>query len=123
VDVKPNEDAHFHNDVSNTLCTLSSDTASQLDVLGHDGDTLGVDGAQVGIFKQSNEVSFTGLLEGTDGCTLETQVSLEVLGNFSDQSLEGQLADKELGGLLVPSDLTKSHGSGPVSVRFLHTSS
>ena len=33
------------------LGTLSADTAGQLDVLGHDGDTLGVDGAQVGVLE------------------------------------------------------------------------
>ena len=36
------------------LSTLSTDTAGQLDVLGHDGHTLGVDGAQVGVLKQTN---------------------------------------------------------------------
>jgi len=38
------------------LSTLSTDTAGELDVLGHDGDTLGVDGAQVGVFEESYEV-------------------------------------------------------------------
>ena len=38
------------------LSTLSADTAGKLDVLGHDGDTLGVDGAQVGVFEESYEV-------------------------------------------------------------------
>ena len=45
------------------LCTLSTDTASKLDILWHNGDTLGVDGTQVGVLKQSNEVSLTGLLK------------------------------------------------------------
>ena len=35
------------------LSTLSTDAVSQLDVLGHDGDTLGVDGAQVGVLEQT----------------------------------------------------------------------
>ena len=30
-----------------TLCSLSADSAGQLDVLRHDGDSLGVDSAQV----------------------------------------------------------------------------
>ena len=33
--------------------------------------------------------------------------------------LEGELADEQLGGLLVSPDLTESHCSGPVSVRLL----
>ena len=50
-----------------SLSTFSSDSASQLDVLWHDGDSLGVDGTQVGIFKQTNQVGFAGFLEGHDG--------------------------------------------------------
>ena len=48
------------------LSTLSADTAGELDVLGHDGDTLGVDGAQVGVFEESYEVGFGSFLEGHD---------------------------------------------------------
>ena len=33
------------------LRSFSADSAGQLNVLGHDRDTLGVDGAQVGVFK------------------------------------------------------------------------
>ena len=104
------------------LSTLSTDTAGELDVLGHDGDTLGVDGAQVGVLKQTDEVSLAGLLEGHDGRALEAEVSLEVLGDLTDQTLEGELADQKLGGLLVTTDLTESDCSGPVTVRFLYTS-
>jgi hypothetical protein len=104
------------------LSTLSTDTAGKLDVLGHDGDTLGVDGAQVGVLKQTDEVSLAGLLEGHDGRALEAQVSLEVLGDLTDQALEGQLADEELSGLLVSPDLTESDCSWPVSVGLLDSS-
>ena len=104
------------------LSTLAADTTCQLDVLGHDGDTLGVDGAQVGVLEQTDEVSLAGLLEGHDGGGLEAQVGLEVLGDLSDQTLEGQLADQELGALLVPPDLTESHGTGPVPVWLLDAS-
>ena len=104
------------------LSTLSTDAAGQLDVLGHDGDTLGVDGAQVGVLEQTNQVGLAGLLEGHDGRALEPQVSLEVLGNLPDQTLEGELADQQLGGLLVPPDLPERHRARPVPVRFLHPS-
>ena len=104
------------------LSTFATDTAGQLDVLGHDGDTLGVDGAQVGVLEQTDEVSLAGLLESHDSRGLESQVSLEVLGDLSHQTLEGQLADEELSGLLVSPDLTESHSSGPVSVGLLDSS-
>ena len=105
------------------LSTLSTDTAGQLDVLGHDGHTLGMDGTQVGILKQTNKVGLAGLLEGHDSRALEAQVGLEVLGNFPDQTLEGQFADQELGALLVPTDLTESHSSRPVTMGLLDSSS
>ena len=42
---------------------FSTDSPGQLDVLGHDCDTPGMDGSEVGIFKQSHEVHFGSLLE------------------------------------------------------------
>ena len=103
------------------LGTFSTDAAGQLNVLGHDGDTLGVDGAQVGVLKETNQVGLRSLLQGHDSAGLETQVGLEVLGNLPDQTLEGQLADEELSGLLVPPDLTEGHGTGAVPVELLDT--
>lgn len=44
------------------LCTLASDSPGQLNVFGHDGDPLGMDGTQVGVLKQANKVCFTGFL-------------------------------------------------------------
>jgi len=83
----------------------------KLDVLRLNGDTLGVDSAKVGILKEGDEVSLNGLLKSTDGGRLESEVRLEVLGDFTDETLEGELSDQELGGLLVTTDLTKSDGS------------
>ena len=60
-------------------------------------------------------------LQGTDGSGLEPQVSLEVLSDLPDQPLEGQLADQQLGGLLVTPDLTQSDCAGPVPMRLLHS--
>ncbi|TRY86983.1 hypothetical protein DNTS_032766, partial [Danionella cerebrum] len=36
--------------------TLSADSTSQLDVFGHDGDTFGVDGTQIGVFEESHQL-------------------------------------------------------------------
>ena len=93
-----------------------------MDVLGHDRDTLGVDGTQVGVLEQSDEVGLASLLEGHDRGTLESQVSLEVLSDLTDQSLEGKLPQQELGRFLVSTDFSEGYCSRPVSVRFLHTS-
>ena len=81
-----------------------------------------MDGAQVGVLKQSNEVGFAGLLKGSHGRALEPQVGLEVLSNLTNQTLKRQLADEQLGGFLVAPDFTESHGTGLVAVRLLDTS-
>ncbi len=52
------------------LSALSADAARQLDVFGHDGDSLGVDGAQVGVLKQTDQISLAGLLQGHDSRAL-----------------------------------------------------
>ena len=108
--------------VVSDLSTLTTDTAGKLDVLWHDGDTLGVDSAQVGVLEKTNKVGLAGLLEGHNGGALEAKVSLEVLGNLTDKALEGQLADEELSGFLVSSDLTESNSSWPVPVGLLDSS-
>ena len=69
-----------------------------MEILGLDGDSLGVDGGQVGVLEQGDEVSLGSLLEGGDGGRLESEISLEVLCDFSNQSLERELSDEELSG-------------------------
>ena len=101
------------------LGAFSTDSAGQLDVLGHDGDALGVDGAEVGILEESDQVGLGRLLQSHDGGALEAEIGLEVLGDLADETLKGELADKKLGRLLVTPDLTKSHGSGPVTMGLL----
>ena len=66
------------------LRAFTAETTGELDVLGLNGDTLGVDGAEIGIFKERDEVSFDGFLEGTDSGRLEAQVRFEVLCDFTD---------------------------------------
>ena len=84
-----------------------------------DSTHLGVDGSQVGVLEETDEVGLSSLLERANGRALEAQVRLEVLGDLADKALEGQLADEELGGLLVPADLAEGDGPGPVPVRLL----
>ena len=81
-----------------------------------------MDGAQVGVLEEADEVSFRRLLESEDGRRLEAKVRLEVLGDLADEALEGKLADEELRRLLVLADLAKRDGSGAVPVGLLDTS-
>ncbi|BAT12755.1 Os11g0155950, partial [Oryza sativa Japonica Group] len=99
---------------------LTADAAGELDVLGHDGDALGVDGAEVGVLEEPDEVGLGGLLERGDGGALEPEVRLEVLRDLPDEPLEGELADQQLRALLVLADLPERDGARPEPVRLLH---
>ena len=52
--------------------------------LGHDGDPLGVDGAEVGVLEQSHQVGLASFLKGSNSCRLESEVCLEILSNLPD---------------------------------------
>ena len=112
--------AFFLSTEETTLCPLPADAAGKLDVLGHDGDALGVDGTQIGVLEEPHQVGLARLLQRHHGRTLEAQVGLEVLRDFAHQPLERQLADQQLRGLLVAADLAQGHGARPVAVRLLH---
>lgn len=64
--------------------TLCKATIARGATYGLDGDTLGVDGTQVGVLKEGDEVRLDGLLQSTDGGGLEAEVGLEVLGNLTN---------------------------------------
>lgn len=104
------------------LSTFATDATSELDVLGHDGDALGVDGAQVGVFEEANQVCLAGFLERHHGGALETQIGFEILSDFTHETLERQFADQQLGTLLVATNFTKSDGAGTITMRLLYTS-
>jgi hypothetical protein len=65
------------------LSALPADAAGELDVLGHDGDALGVDGAEVGVLEEPDEVGLGGLLQRGDGGGPEAEVGLEVLRDLN----------------------------------------
>ncbi|XP_008566082.1 PREDICTED: uncharacterized protein LOC103586565 [Galeopterus variegatus] len=75
--------------------------------------------SRVGVLKQPHQVGLAGLLQRHHRRALEAQVGLEVLRDLAHQALERQLADQQLGGLLVAADLAQGHGAGPVAVGLL----
>ena len=104
------------------LSSLAADSASELDVLGHDGDSLGVNGAEIGVLKETNQVRLRRLLESSHSAALKPQIRLKVLSNLPNQPLERQLPDQKLSALLVLPDLPQRHRSGPEPVGLLHSS-
>jgi len=77
---------------------------------------------QVGVFKKANKVCLCSLLEGEDSRALETEVTLEVLGDLTNEALEWKLPDEEISGLLVTTDLAKGNGAWAVTVGLFNTS-
>ena len=45
------------------LGTFTTDTASQLDVFRHNGHSLGVNSAQVGVLKKADQIGLGGFLK------------------------------------------------------------
>ena len=105
----------------NNLVTFAADSLGKLDILLHDGDTVGVDGAKVGVLEEADEVSFGGFLEGSDGAGLEPEVTAESGGDFSNEPLEWELPDEEVSALLVLPDFSKGDGTWAESVLLLGT--
>ena len=97
--------------VASSSGAFASDAARKLNVFRHDGDALGVDRAQVGIFEERDQVGFGRFLQGKDSRALESEIGFVVLSNFTDQALERQLADQESGRLLVLADLAQRNGT------------
>ena len=113
--VGPAEEGH----ASTRLSTLATNAARQLHVLGHDRDALGVDGAEVRVLKEADEVRLARLLQRGDGRRLEAQVGLEVLRDLAHEALERQLADQQLRRLLVAANLAQRHRARAEAVRLL----
>mmetsp|Transcript_5885 Transcript_5885/g.16972 ORF Transcript_5885/g.16972 Transcript_5885/m.16972 type:complete len:164 (+) Transcript_5885:253-744(+) len=105
------------------LRTLAANATGKLNVLGHDGDTLSMDGTQVGVLEQAHEVGLSSLLKSEDCGSLETKVSLEVLGDLADEALEWDLTDQQVGALLVTTNLAKGDGARAVAVGLLDSAS
>jgi len=57
----------------------------------------GMDCAQVCVLEVSDQVGLPRLLQGHHGAALETQIGLELLSDLAHQTLEGHLADEQLG--------------------------
>ena len=90
----------------------AADSGGEEHVWLHDGDSLGVLGAQLGVDEEVDEVVLGGLLEGLDGETLESDVLLVVaLDELSDQLGEWELSDQQVGGLLVLLDFAGGDGT------------
>ena len=58
------------------LGTLATEATREGEILGLDRDALGVNGSQVGVLEERDEVRLGSLLERHDGRRLEAEVGL-----------------------------------------------
>ena len=58
------------------LSALATNATGKLDVLRHDRDALRVDGAQVSVLEEGDEIRLSGFLEGHDSRALESELQL-----------------------------------------------
>lgn len=107
----------------NDLSAFTANSPCQLYIFWHDRDTFGVNGAQIRVFEQADQVSFRRFLKGTYSGALKTQIGFEILRDFTNQTLERQFPDEQLRGLLISSDFSQSYSTGPVTMRLLDASS
>lgn len=99
--------------ITNGLSAFTANSPRQLYIFWHDRDTFGVNGAQIRVFEQADQVSFRRFLQGTYSGALKTQIGLEILGDLTNQTLERQFPDEQLSRLLISSDFSKCHSTRP----------
>ena len=72
-------------------------------------------------WKRRSVCTPTTTISGHCDTTPTVDTHLEILSDLTDETLEGELADEELGRLLVATDLTESDGTRLITVRLLDT--
>ncbi|KAL9329731.1 hypothetical protein ACSQ67_004734 [Phaseolus vulgaris] len=92
----------------NKLSPFASDSSGELNILGHNCDPFSMNGTEVSIFKESNQVGLSGFLKSRNGTALESQIRFEVLCDFTNQTLKGEFSDQKLCALLVLPDFLRA---------------
>ena len=100
---------------------FAANASGKSHVLGHDGNTLGVDCTKLGVLEEMNDVRLSSLLKGGDCGTLETVFVIVGLDDLPDESLEGELAYEELVALLVLANFAECDGTWAVAVGAWYT--
>jgi len=76
---------------------ITTDASSEVHVLLLDGHTLGVDGTKVSVLEETDDVGLGSLLKGLQSLGREAEIVIHVQGDSAHKTLEGKLADEEVG--------------------------
>ena len=71
------------------LEAVASNSSGQAHVLCMKSYSLCMDTAEIGVFKETSEVSLRGLLNSDEGLGLESDLVVDACSNLTDDSLEG----------------------------------
>lgn len=101
----------------------AADSSCQLDVSLHDGDSLRMYGAQIGVVEQMHQKRLGGFLQGQQGVRLPPQFLTDAdgqhgRGNVADKTRERRLAYQQIPGSLVPANLLQCQRARVVSSVF-----
>ncbi|GAY61475.1 hypothetical protein CUMW_210270, partial [Citrus unshiu] len=80
---------------------LASDSPCKLDIFGHDSDPLSVNSTEIGVFKETHQISLGSFLKSRNGATLEPHIGLKVLSDFPNEPLERKLPYQKHSALLI----------------------
>ena len=75
------------------LATLATEAARKSEILGLDGNTLSVDGGQVGVLEERDEIRLSGLLQRHDRAGLEAEIRLHTQPRSATHSPQGEHHD------------------------------
>ena len=93
---------------SNSSISISPDPLGQLHVFRHDGHPLGMDGTEVGVLKEPNNVGLHSLLESGEGGGLDAEGGGILQHQTPGKSLERQMRYREI---LLPKKKKKIRSS------------
>lgn len=69
------------------LSHLPSNSFGELNILRHYGNPLSVNGTKIGVFEESHQVSLCSFLERGNDTTLKPYIRLEILSDFTNQTV------------------------------------
>ena len=101
----------FWHGVTEVVVSITSDSSSEVHILLHDGNSVGVDGTKVGILENSDQVGLGTLLESLECVRGKSEVAVNTGGNRLDESHEWSSWDHVGHGFLVLLDLSEGNSS------------
>ena len=98
---------------------LAADAANQLHVCDGDGLLLAVQGCNIGVLHENDNVALCCMLQRLDSTFRPLEVTTDVLRDFLDETGERRLAEQQIFRLLVLADLTEGNSAWAVAHFFL----